>query len=169
MQSLEQGSQRTAEGTGNAASNMGQVNVNAQASASSIGVAAANAAALAANLERAAAAQAAVAATGGGSGPQTVQNPFQAAGGLIRGQDRQAASLADGESVISARNTRRWFSELNAMNQGSAPVFREQGGSVTNVGDVNVTVQGGDTSQQTVREIATQLRREIKRGNIRLR
>jgi hypothetical protein len=58
---------------------------------------------------------------------------------------------------------------LNAMNQGSQPVFREQGGPVTNVGDINVSVNGGDSSQQTVREIGYALRRQIQRGNIKLR
>jgi TP901 family phage tail tape measure protein len=120
---------------------------------------------------------AAVRSVGGGGGPQTVANPFQfhggrmflADGGFARGQDRIPASLANGEMVVNSRSSRQFFSELNAMNQGSQPVFREQGGPVTNVGDVNVTVQGGDSSQQTVREIGHALRREIQRGNIKLR
>lgn len=161
----------SAEGTANsldsASTSMGMVNTNAISSAASIGSAASNAAVLAANLERAAAARAAANAVGP-AGPQTIQNPFQAAGGLVRGQDSNLASLADGESVVSAKNTRRFFSELNAMNQGKTPVVRERGNSVTNIGDVNVTVQGGDSSQQTVREIGHALRREIRRGNIRL-
>lgn len=92
---------------------------------------------------------------------------FLAAGG--RGQDVRPAMLAKGEYVVKAGAAARFFSELNAMNQGSRPVYREQGGSVTNVGDVNVTVKGGDTGQQTVREIGYALRREIKRNNIKLK
>jgi hypothetical protein len=69
---------------------------------------------------------------------------------------------------MNSRSSARFFSELNAMNAGSQPVFREQGGAVTNVGEINVTVRGGDTSQQTLREIGNGLRREIIRGNIRL-
>jgi hypothetical protein len=38
----------------------------------------------------------------------------------------------------------------------------------TNVGDINVNVKGGDTSEQTVRNIASSLRREIQRGTVRL-
>jgi len=86
-----------------------------------------------------------------------------------RGQDKIHAMLSRGETVISARNSQKFFSELNSMNQGRQPVYREQGGTVTNVGDINVTVNGGDSSQQTVREIGRALRREVQRNNIKLR
>jgi len=89
-------------------------------------------------------------------------------GGPARGQDTIPTMLSKKETVINARNSSRFFSELNAMNQGSKPVYREQGGPVTNVGDVNVSVNGGDSSQQTVREIGNALRREIKRGTLKL-
>jgi TP901 family phage tail tape measure protein len=92
---------------------------------------------------------------------------FLAAGG--RGQDRRPAMLADGEFVVNSRSAGKFFSELNAMNSGSRPAYRAQGGAVTNVGDVNVTVKGGDTAQATVREIGQSLRREIQRGNIKLK
>jgi TP901 family phage tail tape measure protein len=117
----------------------------------------------------AAAAQAGAAASGAAQyhgGPMS--RFFQSGGRVTRGQDRILTSLSAGETVVNSRNSRRFFSQLNAMNQGSQPVFRDQGGSVTNVGDVNVTVQGGDTSQQTVREIAFSLRRAIKRGEVKL-
>lgn len=86
-----------------------------------------------------------------------------------RGQDKIPAMLSRKETVVNARSSQRFFSELNAMNQGSKPVYREQGGTVTNVGDINVTVKGGDSSQQTVREIGQALRREVRRGTIKLR
>jgi len=91
-----------------------------------------------------------------------------AAGGSAQGQDSINAMLSPGEFVSSAATTRKFYSELNAMNNGSRPVFREQGGSVTTVGDVNVTVNGGDSSQQTVREIGHGLRREMRRGTLTL-
>jgi len=95
---------------------------------------------------------------------------YFAEGGIVpRGQDRIPTALSRGETVINSRSSKRFFSELNAMNQGSQPAYREQGGPVTNVGDVNVTVNGGDSSQQTVRSIGHALRREIKRGTITLR
>lgn len=111
------------------------------------------------------------AAAGGGAtayhgGPM---NKWFASGGtLSRGNDRIMTALSAGETVINSKNSRRFFSELNAMNQGSTPVYREQGGPVTNVGDINVTVNGGDSSRQTIREIGHALRREIQRGNIKL-
>jgi hypothetical protein len=98
-----------------------------------------------------------------------VARHFADGGVMPRGQDRIMTALSKGETVVNSRNSKRFFSELNAMNQGSQPVYREQGGPVTNVGDVNVTVNGGDTSQKSVREIAHALRREIKRGTITLR
>ena len=119
------------------------------------------------------AATAAAQASAAGSTPAMAHfggsTKYFAAGGPARGQDKIPAMLGQGETVISAKNSKRFFSELNAMNQGAQPVYREQGGSVTNVGDVNVTVNGGETSQQTVREIGHALRREIQRGNIKLR
>jgi TP901 family phage tail tape measure protein len=93
---------------------------------------------------------------------------FADGGPVTRGQDKISTTLAKGETVVNSKQSQRFFSELNAMNQGSQPVFREQGGTVTNVGDVNVTVNGGDSSQQTVREIGHALRRQVQRGNIKL-
>lgn len=108
--------------------------------------------------------------SGSGVAAQYFGGPMKyfAAGGPARGSDNIPAMLARGETVISRRNSQRFFSQLNAMNQGSQPVYREQGGPVTNVGDINVSVNGGDTSQQTVREIGRQLQREIKRGTLKL-
>jgi TP901 family phage tail tape measure protein len=96
-------------------------------------------------------------------------NRFFADGGPItRGQDKILTALSSGENVTNSKNSARFASELNAINQGSPPVFREQGGPVTTVGDVNITVNGGDSSQQTVREIGRLLRRDIQRGITKL-
>lgn len=106
-------------------------------------------------------------AGGGAAPPKSRFGNFFAYGG--RGTDTIPAVLSKGETVINSRDSSRFFSQLNAMNQGSQPVYREQGGPVTNVGDINVSVNGGDSSQQTVREIGNALRREIQRGTIKLR
>jgi hypothetical protein len=129
--------------------------------------------ALAAAYERMARAAAAAAQARGSAGAVAYHggpmSRFFADGGFVgRGQDKIMAALSKGETVVNSKQSRRFFSELNAMNQGSQPVYREQGGPVTNVGDVNVTVNGGDSSAQTVREIGRGLRREIRRGNIKL-
>ena len=164
--------EKTANATGEAATQGGNFTSNVAGAVEPLGTAAGQATVLADEMERAAAAAAAVSnvsvPTGGGAA-QFHGGSFYADGGMFRGQDRQLAALAQGEMVINQKSSRRFFSELNAINQGSQPVYREQGGPVTNVGDVNVTVQGGDSSQQTVREIGHALRREIRRGNIKLR
>jgi TP901 family phage tail tape measure protein len=128
-------------------------------------IGAAAAAAVKAIAQIAAATAAATAAKAAASkrhgGPQ-----YLASGGL--GQDSVPAMLSPGEFVINSDSSKKFFSELSSMNNGSQPVYREQGGSVTTVGDVNVTVNGGDSSQQTVREIGYALRREMRRGTIKL-
>lgn len=172
-----QSSQTPAQQIGDAMTRAGtgsiQTGNGAQTAAAVLPGAASAAGTLAANLERAAAAAERVAAAGGGAATAYyggATSKYFASGGVAgRGQDTVPALLSRGEMVISKKNTGRFFSELNAINQGAEPVFREQGGPVTNVGDVNVTVQGGDSSQQTVREIGHALRREIQRGNIKLR
>lgn len=91
---------------------------------------------------------------------------YRAAGGPSRGQDTQPAMLAKGEHVTSARNSAKFAAQLQAMNAGQSPIFREQGGSVTNVGDVNVNVTGGSGSESpdvVGRQIANSLRRELRR------
>lgn len=184
-QELATSSGETANNTGTAAGAMTSVGQNASASVAGVNALTSAAAKLAAQAERAATAQAAASSGGGGTASSGIEshpgyktNPFysQYMGGRPkyfamggRGQDRVPAMLARGEMVVSRRNSQRFFSELNAMNQGSRPVYREQGGTVTNVGDINVTVNGGDSSQQTVREIGRALRRDVQRGNIKLR
>jgi hypothetical protein len=54
---------------------------------------------------------------------------------------------------------------MSAMNAGIRPVFRSEGGAITNIGDINVTVTGGgSSSRQTGRTIAAEIRRELRRG-----
>jgi TP901 family phage tail tape measure protein len=166
--------QTVATATGTSASNTQNIATAAANAQGSTGALAGNISAaipaattLANELTRAARAAAAASAGGGGSNNYFGRVKHFAYGG--RGQDTIPAMLSKGETVVSSRNSRKFFSELNAMNQGRQPVYREQGGTVTNVGDINVTVQGGDSSQQTVREIGRALRREVQRGNLKLR
>lgn len=91
---------------------------------------------------------------------------YLAAGGQPRGLDTIPAMLAPGEMVISAKQTRAFFSQLQAMNAGHAPVFREAGGTVNNgiIGDVSVGVTGSTYGErQTARAILGELKREIRR------
>jgi TP901 family phage tail tape measure protein len=85
-----------------------------------------------------------------------------AAGG--RGTDTELAMLSPGEFVMNATATRRFASQLVAMNAGVTPQGRATGGPITNFGDINVSVNGGGSSQQTARNTAIALRRELRRG-----
>lgn len=76
--------------------------------------------------------------------------------------DRIPAMLRADEFVMNAAATRRNFSQFQALNAGQTPRNFNNGGSVTNVGDVNVTVVGGDSSQATIREIGDGLRRQMR-------
>jgi hypothetical protein len=89
---------------------------------------------------------------------------FLAGGGRPRGTDVIPAMLSPGEMVMSAATTRRFASQLTAMNAGVKPSYHSQGGHVTNIGDINVHVEGGGTGRQTARSIANELRRELRRG-----
>ena len=93
---------------------------------------------------------------------------FLAAGGRPQGTDVIPAMLSPGEVVINAASARRFAAQLTAINAGVQPVYRSEGGSVTSIGDINVTVTGGGTSRQTARSIAAELRRELRRGTATL-
>lgn len=110
-------------------------------------------------------AQAAAACSGGSVGAAHGGRYFASGG---RGTDVIPAWLTPGEFVVNARAARNFFPQLQAINAGQPPVYRNEGGPVTNIGDINVTVQGGESSSQTVREIATGLRRELRRKTVRL-
>lgn len=92
---------------------------------------------------------------------------FFASGGLARGTDVIPAMLSPGEFIVNPASTRKFFSELTAINAGRTPVYREQGGPVTNNnfgGDIVLNLPAGT---QNPREIMTGLRREIRRKTSR--
>ena len=80
-----------------------------------------------------------------------------------RGTDTVPAMLSPGEFVVNAKSTKQFFSQLVAMNADTRPIYWRKGGPVTNVGDVNITVQGAPTPQQTARETMSAFRREMRR------
>jgi TP901 family phage tail tape measure protein len=83
------------------------------------------------------------------------------------GTDTIPAWLTRGEFVINAKSTRKFFPQIQAINRGIPPRGFQDGGLVTNVGDINVSVQGGDTSEVTAGRIAQQINRDLRRGKIR--
>jgi hypothetical protein len=96
--------------------------------------------------------------------------PFFAAGGQARqGLDLVNARLQQGEFVVNQRSTSRFYNQLVAMNSGREPRNFATGGNVTTVGDVNVTVQGGDSSEQTLQAIGKGINRQIRLNKLKLR
>ena len=86
----------------------------------------------------------------------------RAAGGGI-GTDTVPAMLTPGEFVVNAKSANKFFPQLVAMNSGIKPIFRQDGGTVTNVGDVNIHVQGSAEPKQTARETLKAFRRILRR------
>jgi hypothetical protein len=113
------------------------------------------------------------AASAGGSSYHGGKVAYRASGGPTRGQDTVMTATAPGEFITNAKSTRKFYSELQAMNAGQSPQYRDKGGPVTNnyggtVGDVNVTVQGG-ASDEIARDIASAIDRELRFGTSRVR
>jgi TP901 family phage tail tape measure protein len=91
-------------------------------------------------------------------------------GGFASGTDTVPAMLSKREFVIRAPMADRYYSQLVAMNAGTAPVYRSQGGSVTTtVGDININISGGKgNSLQMSKDVANHIRRGIKQGTLKL-
>lgn len=87
----------------------------------------------------------------------------RAQGGV--GTDTVPAMLTPGEFVVNAKSTRKFFPQLVAMNAGRKPIFRQTGGTVTNVGDVSINVHGSAEPKQTARETMKAFRRVTRRDS----
>lgn len=92
---------------------------------------------------------------------------FAQGGFVSHGTDTIPAMLSPGEFVVNARNTRKFFSQLTAMNAGRQPQGFAQGGPVT-VGDINVSLSSTGKETVDVARLGRLLRREIKRGRVKL-
>lgn len=88
---------------------------------------------------------------------------YFANGGMARGVDRVPAMLSEGEIVLNSRASAKFFSQFTALNAGMNPTYRQSGGSVTNVGDINVNL--GNGNPKSARQLAVDLRREFRRGS----
>ncbi len=91
----------------------------------------------------------------------------QLGGFLPQGTDTVPAMLSPGEFVINADATKKFYSQLVAINSGTKPIFREQGGPVTNVGDVSIVVNESVSAKATARETMSAFRREMRRKTSR--
>lgn len=120
------------------------------------------------------AAAAVAAANSGEVNVATGRYMYRACGGNAypsRGTDTIPAMLSPGEFVVNARSSRKFFSELQAINSGKQPVYRAEGGPVggdtISVGDINVNYQGDSNSVQSVTDFARRIRREIRKGGVK--
>ena len=102
------------------------------------------------------------------------QTMLVAAGGLIphfdrggfapKGTDTVPVMLSPGEFVMNARSTRRFYSQLLSMNAGHAPVYRAQGGDVSNVTVGDIHINAATHPRETAREVIASIKREVRRG-----
>lgn len=97
---------------------------------------------------------------------------YMSAGGYVgfvpRGSDQVPAMLGRNEFVMNESAADKFAPLLRAMNAGTLPGSAARNSQVTNVGDINVSVSGGQTDHQTINNIAKGLRRGIRRGTISL-
>lgn len=94
---------------------------------------------------------------------------YFSSGGMARGVDTIPAMLRPGESVIKPESTRKFFSQIQAINAGKTPVFRQDGGTVNNttqVGDININE--AKSPERTARAVISEIRRERRRGSSRI-
>lgn len=90
-----------------------------------------------------------------------------ASGGSV-GSDNILANLSAGEFVLNKRASRQLLPQLVAANSNATNF--NSGGEVinNNIGDINVTLTGSGVSEPDARNLANAIRRELKRGTIRL-
>jgi TP901 family phage tail tape measure protein len=147
------------------------MNIAIQQGASGMGVQAEASRIIAENYERAAAAALRL-QTGSGSAATNRMfggsMSYFASGG--RGLDTIPAMLSKGEFVVNAKSSQRFFSQIQAMNAGQNPVFRQDGGGVTNntnIGDINVN--GSKSPEATAKAIVSLINRAQRRGLAKIR
>jgi TP901 family phage tail tape measure protein len=92
------------------------------------------------------------------------QPPGMALGGFPRGADQQLAWVDRKEFIMNPEASATYRPILEALNGLRVP--SRISNSTTNVGGINVTVNGGEDSKQTARSIAAELQREIRLGRI---
>lgn len=164
IQSSASGASRLNSALGQAAANSGKILVDMRNTAASAAQAAASSQAIGAGGGQAPLAKALGGliqrfASGGLVGPMQFFN----SGGAARGTDTIPAMLSPNEMVINATSSRKFFSQLQAINAGIQPSSNApQSGATFNIGDINVN-EASD-AKATAREVINQIRREQRRG-----
>ena len=88
--------------------------------------------------------------------------------GYPKGTDKIPAWLTKGEMVINPASTKKFFSQLQDINAGKQPIYRQDGGPVTNntnIGDVTFNIT--TTKSVNGRQLASAFQREVRRRTIR--
>lgn len=102
---------------------------------------------------------------------RNVRAKYLAGGGFVpKGTDTVPAMLTPGEVVMNPRASRKWFTQLQAMNAGVQPIYRQEGGPVSNFGDINVTVNTSTArvDDRAGRQLGRALKREMRRNTLSL-
>jgi len=89
-----------------------------------------------------------------------------ARGGHISSSDTIPSLLSPGEFVVNAKSARRFYSQLVGINSGMA-----RGGSNTShttVGDIHISMSPTVSAAQNVINFAKQVRRQVRRGTVKL-
>lgn len=116
------------------------------------------------NLEAQARRTAAAVAAANGSG---ASNGGTFANGGRVGIDSQLGLFQRGESVINRAASARFPGVVTALNSGFGPSRFANGGVVNNIGDINLNVSTSDGSAPTGKQLAADLRRELRRRTSR--
>lgn len=101
--------------------------------------------------------------------------PREAYGGPIRrayggpiGKDNIMAWLQDGEYIMNAAATKRFYSQIvTHNNMGRVPQYFNKGGEVTNMGGVTINVNGAENPSVVGREVNRVLQRTKRMGQTR--
>lgn len=104
---------------------------------------------------------------------------YAASGGVVgqfpgqpRGVDVYPIWAAKGETIINAETSAMYAPMLQAIMQRRAPRYMAEGGVVgggtTNIGDININVNGATTNSETARVIGNRLERQLRQNNIKL-
>jgi TP901 family phage tail tape measure protein len=94
---------------------------------------------------------------------------FAGGGWIPRGKDRILGWFQGGEMIMNPAATQAFYSQLQAMNSAVRPGYYANGGYVTtNVGDIHLNMTTTGNAETDVRRFGSLLRREIRRGTVRL-
>jgi TP901 family phage tail tape measure protein len=109
--------------------------------------------------------------SGGGGGPVQTKAKggpvsYFAEGGPV-GTDTIAAYLSPKEYVMDSRNASKYATELRSMSRGEFPTGSDFGiSNNTTIGDININMNG-NPSKESAREMADEMRRQVRLRTMR--